>query len=76
MTIKKACKLLRKNKHHILSKNYGSGRRYWLRDKNQNDVDELTEKQFQSIIKQLKNLYRQSLISSDSAYWYEIKNLR
>lgn len=78
MTIKRACELLTKKKHHILSKDYhdGHGRQYWLRDENQNDISELTEKQFLSISKRLKNLVRENIISSDLTYWYEIKDER
>jgi hypothetical protein len=58
---------------HILSKNYhdGAGRRWWLRDVEQNDIWELTHDQIEAV-KKLVKLSSSKCISSDEAYWMEI----
>jgi hypothetical protein len=59
---------------HILSKDYhdGCGRQYWLRDGKQNDIATVNKKQFREISK-VYYLSEQQVISSDEAFWYELK---
>ena len=74
MKLSEVVELLRDGAH-ILSKNYhdGSGRQWWLRDKKQETLRELSEAEFRRLRTKVR-LREQQVISSDEAFWYEMED--